>query len=180
MKKLCISFLIFLILVITVIGFTLPERRYETAYLRIHIRANSNSETDQKVKYEVKEAVVKYLTPIVACCDTKQKAIDRIKDSKSGIEREADKVLKAKGFDYCSEAKINNELFPTRSYDNLTLESGYYDALIVNLGSGEGDNWWCVVYPPLCFTGEGNGYIYKSKIYEIIDKFFSEEHKEDK
>ena len=54
------------------------------------------------------------------------------------------------------------------------VEKGFYDALIINLGSGEGDNWWCVVYPPLCFVGEGN-YVYRSKIKDVINDFFKKE-----
>lgn len=178
MKKICISFLIFLILVVSVIGFAFNEKRYETGYLRIHIRANSNSDIDQNVKYKVKEAVVEYLTPFISTCDTVEKAKQTVNENKKGIENTADNILRQNGFKYCSEAKINNEFFPTRSYTDLTLESGYYDALIINLGDGKGENWWCVVYPPLCFTGEGSGYIYKSKIYEIIDRFFLK-HKEE-
>ena len=74
---------------------------------------------------------------------------------------------------YKSRAVLREELFPTRTYDNLTLESGFYDALIVELGEGKGDNWWCVVYPPLCFVESGHGYVYKSKIVEIIKNFFT-------
>ena len=62
-------------------------------------------------------------------------------------------MLEARGFTYRSSVKLAVERFPTRTYGDLTLGEGYYDALIVNLGSGEGDNWWCVVYPPLCFLG---------------------------
>ena len=58
-----------------------------------------------------------------------------------------------------------------KRYGDFTLEQGFYDALIIELGSGKGDNWWCVVYPPLCFTGKGANYVYKSKILEIIKRF---------
>lgn len=143
----------------------------KSAYLRIHIRAESNSESDQKVKYAVKEALVSFLTPIVAECETVGEAKAVIENNLADIERVADGVLYKNGFLYKSKAKINNEKFPTRTYGEFTLESGYYDALIVELGSGKGDNWWCVVYPPLCFTGSDAGYTYRSKILEIIDGF---------
>ena len=55
------------------------------------------------------------------------------------------------------------------------LESGYYDSLIIELGDGKGDNWWCVVYPPLCFVGDGSGYLYKSKILKIIQDFYKDD-----
>lgn len=180
MKKSCISFLIFLILIVSAIGTFLPRNEYREEYLRIHIRANSSSEEDQSVKYLVKQSVVEYLTPYLSKCDTKKKAVEILTEQSEEIELVVDKVLEENEFSYKSSAKIKNELFPTRVYEEYTLEQGYYDALIINLGSGEGENWWCVVYPPLCFTGDGIGYQYKSKIKEIIDKFFINQSKEDK
>lgn len=143
-----------------------------TEYLRIHIRADSNEREAQTVKYKVKDAVVAYLTPYISECDTKSKAENMIESRLSEIEAVADNVLCEQGFAYKSRAKINNEKFPTRNYGDYTLEEGYYDALILELGSGAGDNWWCVVYPPLCFTDTGAHYVYRSKILEIVRKFF--------
>ena len=140
-------------------------------YLRIHIRANSNSLEDQNVKYEIKEDVVEFLTPYIIECATYEDVVDLIESKKSEIEKLCDSVLRNNGFDYSSEVKIDNEYFPTRAYQDLSLEANFYDALIINLGTGEGDNWWCVVYPPLCFKDTKN-VIYKSKIVELINKFF--------
>ena len=85
-----------------------------------------------------------------------------------------DKVLKESGFNYFSKVSIKREEFPFRSYNGIDLEAGFYDALIIELGSGTGDNWWCVVYPPLCFVGQGE-YIYRSKIKDVINDFFCKE-----
>lgn len=172
MKKICISLIIVAIIILSSIGLNLSEPRTETEYLRIHIRADSNLEEDQAVKYKVKDAVVEYLTPFIAACDTKKKAEGLVKNNLSGIEEVANEVLKENGFAYKSNAKVKNERFPTRFYGTLCLETGYYDALILELGSGEGDNWWCVVYPPLCFTGDSVAYEYRSKIKDIVDEFF--------
>ena len=177
MKKFCISFLIVAIIILSVIGLYLPKNQPQTEYLRIHVRANSNSDVDQKIKYAVKDAVVSYLTPYIAECDTKEKAKTLLSNRLNEIERVADGVLKNNGFDYRSNADVRNEKFPTRVYSDLELKSGYYDALILELGSGEGDNWWCVVYPPLCFTGEESGFVYRSKIKDVIDEFFRKEKK---
>lgn len=144
-------------------------------YLRIHIRANSNSEADQDVKYMVKNAVVDFLTPLLAEATDKDEAKSIVLANKEGIQRTADRVLAAEGFGYTSNAVVRTEDFPTRTYEGLTLESGSYEALVVNLGSGKGDNWWCVVYPPLCFVGgemTGGELQYKSKLLEIINNFF--------
>lgn len=172
MKKIVIIISFCLIGALMLIGLEIkPKENVE--YLRIHIRADSNSELDQNIKYKIKDKIVEYLTPYISECDTKQKAQEMLEDNLKNIESIADKCLKENGFEYTSNAYINNELFPLRVYEDLTLESGFYDALIVNLGSGKGDNWWCVVYPPLCFVGEGTSVIYKSKIVEIIKNFFN-------
>ena len=142
------------------------------AYLRVHIRANSNGTDDQAVKYEVRDEVVSYLTPVVAECGTKEEAIAAIEARLGGIERVAERVLLANGYSYGARASVRREEFPTRVYDGATLPAGAYDALILELGTGEGDNWWCVVYPPLCFTGGNANIVYKSKIAEIIRSFF--------
>ncbi len=176
MKKYCISFLIVAIIILSVIGFYLPVEQVHTEYLRLHIRADSNLPEAQAVKYKVKDAVVTYLTPYIAECNTKQKAENMLNQQLLNVERVADYVLSVNGFDYKSNAEIKTEEFPTRFYNDFQLEKGFYDALIIELGSGSGDNWWCVVYPPLCFTGEeGGGYTYRSKIKDIIDGFFSKE-----
>ena len=143
-----------------------------SAYLRVHIRANSNSAQDQEVKYKVRDAVVKYLTPIVAECRTKEEAIKSIRSHLDGAAQVADQTLKSYGYTYGARASLRQEEFPTRVYKDATLSAGVYDALILELGTGEGDNWWCVVYPPLCFGGGTCKVEYKSKIAEIIKKFF--------
>ena len=177
MKKFCISFLIVAIIILSVIGLNLPNNAVHEEYLRIHIRADSNLDDAQAVKYKVRDAIVEYLTPFIAECKTKAQAESMLKDQIDKIEQVADGVLKNFGFDYKSTAKIKSEEFPTRVYGGLELESGIYDALIIELGSGKGDNWWCVVYPPLCFVGESSGYQYRSKIKDVIDRFYSNKEK---
>lgn len=171
MKKICISFLVLTIIILSVVCLQNNGAQH-TEYLRIHIRADSNAEQAQAVKYKVKDAVTEFLTPFIVECDTKRKADETVRRLLDDVERVADRVLSENGFSYRSTAKLNNEKFPTRVYDGLVLDGGFYDALIIELGSGKGDNWWCVVYPPLCFKGQNGNIVYKSKIMEIIDNFF--------
>ncbi|MBQ8394477.1 MAG: stage II sporulation protein R [Clostridia bacterium] len=140
-------------------------------YLRIHIRADSNDPNAQAVKYRVRDKVVEYLTPLVAEYTTKSAAIDGVGAHLQDVSAVASEVLKAQGFAYSATAELTTESFPTRVYEDCTLPAGEYSALIIRLGSGQGDNWWCVVYPPLCFAGTGEDVVYKSKILEIIDDF---------
>lgn len=144
----------------------------ETEYLRLHIRANSNSQEDQRVKYKVKDAIVEALIPLLSEAETKEQAKQIICDNYEYINSVADEVLKSEGFDYFANSKITTEQFPTRTYENITLEAGEYEAVIIELGTGTGDNWWCLVYPAFCFTKTKNStnYVYISKILEIIEK----------
>ncbi|MCI8435106.1 MAG: stage II sporulation protein R [Clostridia bacterium] len=143
--------------------------------IRIHIRAESNDARDQAVKLQVRDAVCAYLESELSDVNDFQSAYDGIEKRLKTIEKIADEVLSKAGFGYTSHARLNNEYFPTRSYEGIVVESGYYDALILELGAGKGDNWWCVIYPPLCYLeANGTGGIrYRSKIKEIWDKYFS-------
>lgn len=177
MKNFCITFLVIIIIIATAVfasgAFGGAEGGREPAeYLRIHVRANSNSEADQNVKYTVKDAVVKLITPYAAQCGDKAEAMRVIGGKTGEIARECARVLEENGFYYGARAEVRREYFPTRVYDGVTLPAGTYDALIVELGSGEGDNWWCVLYPPLCFTSGTQDVVYRSLIYDIIEKFF--------
>lgn len=138
-------------------------------YVRIHIRANSDSDFDQAVKLEVRDAVVVYLTPLLGDCKDAKEAGRVISRHLAGVKAAADAVLQGRCL-YASSASLKRERFPEKSYGSLTLKEGVYDALIINLGAGEGANWWCVAFPPLCFASGEEDAEYKSKIMEIIEK----------
>ena len=175
MKNIVSGILVIIAVIATVLcvnTFTAASERADNDYLRIHVRANSNSESDQQVKYEVKDEIVKFITPYISECVTKEAAIGVMKGILPEIEEVCKSALKERGYSYGARASVRSENFPTRVYGELTLEAGVYDALIVELGSGTGDNWWCVIYPPLCFTSATTDVQYRSLIYDIINKFF--------
>ncbi|MCM1533937.1 MAG: stage II sporulation protein R [Corallococcus sp.] len=175
MKRIILSALALFCLIALIV--IVPSSQTNAEFLRIHIRADSNDSADQEVKYKVKAAVTDYLTPYLVKATSKEKAMEIVSERLRGIEEVCNAVLSENGFDYRSNVKLCREQFPDRSYNGVTLPSGVYDALIVELGSAEGNNWWCVVYPPLCFVGgENNGtnsIVYKSKLLEIIEKWKS-------
>lgn len=165
--------LIFLVLCLCGCGYA------EADFLRIHIRADDNSQSAQSVKYIVKDAVVEYLSPFLEDATTKAQAETIVEGQLENLSLLCSRVLKQNGYDYAAVARLNKESFPTRSYGDVTLLAGVYSALIIDLGSGNGDNWWCVVYPPLCFYGgetdDSGNIVFKSKLYEIVCKW-KEEH----
>ncbi len=181
MKNFCIIFLTLSIIILTALGFSgggsnvggeIERAGAGAEYLRIHIRADSNDAKAQSVKYRVRDDLVAYLTPLVANYPTKAAAMQGMKTRLPEISAVASQTLQNNGFSYAASAELTIEQFPTRIYGEYLLPAGEYSALIVNLGSGKGDNWWCVVYPPLCFAGTKN-VVYKSKIVEIIQRFYS-------
>lgn len=118
--------------------------------LRLHILANSDSAEDQMVKLRVRDALLSCGSELFSG----KTNIDNVKTVLNQRENEltevADKVLFENGFRYKTKIYLTNEYFTTRTYDNYTLPAGNYLALKVILGEGEGHNWWCVMFPPLC------------------------------
>ena len=171
MKKI---FLTIMILVMSLVMFAGCNKNDDV--LRIHIRANSNLSADQEVKLCVRDKVVEYITPLIAECGSAEEVKSALMENLDNIKMVANNVLMENGFEYGASADINNEYFPSRDYGGVTFGADYYDALIIRLGSGNGDNWWCVAYPPLCFVGENtesNSVRYRSKLIELINKFWS-------
>lgn len=144
--------------------------------VRIHIRANSNSQEDQTVKLKVRDAITAYLQDKLSACKTKQDAVSTLQAEQQNLINIANQTLYNNNFNYKTSIRLKNEYFPDRNYDGYDFPAGYYDALIIYLGEGIGDNWWCVAFPPLCFVPNGNGeekIEYKSWIKEWLDRLFS-------
>ncbi|MDR0425644.1 MAG: stage II sporulation protein R [Clostridiales bacterium] len=142
--------------------------------IRIHIRADSNRPEAQAVKLDVKEAVTAYLNGELNGMTDFETAYRALENRLDAVKTIAERTLLVKGFGYGAAVRLNNEYFPVRAYEGVVVESGYYDALVIELGSGSGDNWWCVIYPPLCFIGSentGEGFTYRSKIKELWESF---------
>ncbi len=184
MKKnvfLAIILLLFLVLSISFLSAcgemkTSDVETLSASCIRIHIRANSNSTEDQAVKLKVRDAVTTYLTSALKSCKTKKQAYNTLDKNKQELVKIANSTLKQHGFEYKTTIRLNNEHFPERVYDGYDFPEGDYDALILELGTGKGDNWWCVAFPPLCFVPSGNSgekIVYKSWIKEMLDKLFS-------
>ncbi len=118
--------------------------------LRLHIPANSDSEEDQAVKLELRDFLLaEYGNELSSCVDLAA-AEDRVRELLPEIERRCCGFLAERGFGYGAKAELVDMYFTTREYDRLILPAGEYTALRITLGSGEGHNWWCVIFPQLC------------------------------
>lgn len=125
----------------------------KTDTLRLHIIANSDSDFDQELKLKVRDRVLEYTGELFAEVSGKTEAENLAKYSANEIKSVAEKVIAENGADYSVSVEITNMWFETRSYDGFTLPAGDYDAVRIIIGAGEGHNWWCVMYPPLCVPG---------------------------
>ena len=131
-------------------GFARECEAVQHEVLRLHIPANSDSEYDQQIKLMLRDYVLqKYSTQLSAEKDlaAAQQSISTLLPE---IERSCCGFLSAHGVPYKAKAELTEMYFTTRTYDNVTLPAGTYTALRITLGSGEGKNWWCVMFPPLC------------------------------
>lgn len=166
-KTVCLLLSVMIILYIpSIFCGCIGNNRYDGELLRLHIRANSDETVDQTVKLKVRDAVNAYISSNVDKT-TFDEAYSDIGARLGDIEDVATAALEAAGFSYGARARLDNEYFPTREYGEYVVPEGYYDALIIELGAGAGANWWCVIYPPLCY---GESFAYKSFFAELFGK----------
>ena len=124
----------------------------EDSLIRFHVIANSDSETDQAVKLKVRDAVLAHYAKELEACANYQEAYNYLSAHSEELAEIARQTLSQHGFTYGARVELGTDVFPTKSYGDLTLAAGEYQAVKIVLGSGEGKNWWCVMFPPLCFV----------------------------
>ncbi len=125
----------------------------QESVLRLHIRANSNTEEDQALKLKVRDALLDEFRPELTSAKTKEELIEIIEANHDRVVETAEEVIKANGYDYEVRANVGETYLETKQYGDVYLPAGTYDALVIEIGSGEGNNWWCVLFPPLCYVG---------------------------
>ena len=128
--------------------------------LRFHVRANSDSKEDQALKLKVRDAIGSLMSPKMQNVKGIEECRQIARDNMKEIVDTARKVITSSGYDYAVEAYIKDVDFPDKTYGEYTFPAGNYEALEVIIGSGAGHNWWCVMYPNMCFSGS---------VYEVVD-----------
>lgn len=131
--------------------------------IRLHVVANSDSDEDQALKRAVRDAILAEVTPLFQAAQSPTDAEAVIASEAPRIEQVAAAVVGARGKSYAVRAELGRFAFPTRSYGTLLLPAGEYKALRVTIGSAEGANWWCVLFPPLCFADWTSGVVLEPK-----------------
>ncbi len=151
----------------------------EDKVLRLHILANSDTKSDQELKLKVRDAVLKISPEIFGDSASKEEALESAREKLPSIIEEAERIVHEEGYDYEVSAEIVNDKFNTRVYENFTLPAGDYDAVRITIGSGEGHNWWCVMYPAICLPSACGNELQEElndNECEIVDGGCSEEN----
>lgn len=127
------------------------EKIYESV-VRLHVLANSDSEEDQLLKLKVRDAILGYVSPRVIDSTSREEAIDILNGELENIKNIAAKAIADEGYSYSVDVTLTLEDYPTRRYEAMCFPSGNYVSLRVMIGEAEGQNWWCVLFPPLCLS----------------------------
>jgi stage II sporulation protein R len=159
----------FIILFLFVLFFFVSAKSYATNVFsnlsenvfRLHILANSNSDEDQNLKLKVRDSIIEYMKEITKDSSKKDDVIKICQSNISNLQEIAENVIKENGYDYPVTIEIGNFYFPTKDYANISFPAGYYDALRIKIGEAAGNNWWCSLFPPLCFVDISSGILEK-------------------
>ena len=141
---------------------------------RLHVIANSDSAEDQNLKYIVRDKVIEYMSSISQNASSKEDVIEIAKANLDKIQAIASQTIRENGYTYSVNVEVGNFSFPSKRYGDITLPPGYYDALRIKIGEAEGQNWWCVMFPPLCFVDVTSGVV-PDESKEIMKENLSKE-----
>lgn len=140
-------------------------------FIRFHVLANSDTQADQALKLKVRDGVLAMLAPELEHCERIEDTRAYLKASFAQIKQTAEGIIQDEGYDYDVQVSLENVAFPTRQYGDITLVAGEYEALRIEIGKARGQNWWCVVYPPLCYVDVTHGAVapeYKEQLRENL------------
>ena len=143
---------------------------------RLHIIANSDSKEDQELKLKVRDKIVEYMNTIIPKDSDKNSVVSVAQNNLDDLKKIAIETIKENGYDYPVNVNIGNYYFPTKSYGDISFPAGNYDGLKIEIGSSAGQNWWCVLFPPLCFVTPTNGVVAEESKNNLKENINSEEY----
>ena len=177
MKKICVLSGILISLLVTGIIVKTKEMNMQEnlarEVFRFHVLANSDSEEDQTLKMQVKEAVISYMREELPQSDSVERTKTWATSHTNEIEKLAEAIIREQGYAYAVNAKVTTCDFPDKTYGDITFPAGKYEALRIEIGEAKGKNWWCVLYPNLCFIDAVNAVVPKEgkeELKEVLDE----------
>lgn len=151
----------------------------ENKLIRFHVIANSDKAEDQALKLKVRDKVLEYIAPILKTSKSIEESRNILKQNDKNIRNIAEKVIVDSGYSYNIVTMLSNENFPVKTYGNITLPQGEYEAYRIIIGSGTGQNWWCVMFPPLCFIDITKGEVSYKETEKAMKQVLSEKEYEE-
>lgn len=145
-------FLVFVFMFSYIAPFIETSENISDQVFRLHILANSDSAEDQQIKLKVRDEILKKGETVFASSNSLEETIELCKNNIALFQQTAEQCLKDNGSDYEVKVYVDKEYFNTREYDEITLPSGIYNALKIEIGQGKGHNWWCVMFPAICLS----------------------------
>mgnify|MGYP002688988565 FL=1 len=145
-------FLVFVFMFSCIAPFIETSENISDQVFRLHILANSDSAEDQQLKLKVRDEILKKGETVFASSNSLEETIELCKNNIALFQQTAEQCLKDNGSDYEVKVYVDKEYFNTREYDEITLPSGIYNALKIEIGQGKGHNWWCVMFPAICLS----------------------------
>lgn len=178
MKKILISFTLFILFIIFLFCVTsnytnAVSNNLSNNFFRLHILANSDSEKDQKLKLKIRDNIIEFMNN--ENFSSKEETIDYINNNKSKFYEIAEKTIYENGYNYSVNINIGNFYFPTKNYGNISLPAGFYDGLKIEIGDANGQNWWCSLFPPLCFVDISSGIVDNENLENLENNLSTEE-----
>lgn len=149
---------------------------YKDKLIRFHVIANSDSDKDQKLKLKVRDEVISYLQPKLENSNSIEESEKIIKNEYKTLENISKKVISKNGYNYTVKVGLEYSNFPAKQYSSVVLPAGKYKALRIIIGEGKGKNWWCVMFPPLCFVDDQNGIIDEKTDKKLKEVLTEEEY----
>ncbi|MCB2354862.1 stage II sporulation protein R [Clostridium estertheticum] len=143
--------------------------------IRFHVIANSDDKIDQNLKLKVRDSVLKYISPKIVDCKNIKESRKIINNENKNIKKIAERIIKENGFKYSVATSLSEEYFPVKTYGNITLPQGKYEAYRIIIGTGKGQNWWCVMFPPLCFVDITKGNVSYEKTEKEMKTVLSDD-----
>ena len=143
---------------------------------RLHVIANSDSAEDQALKYKVRDSLLNYMNSLVTSTTSKDEAMEIVTNNIDNFKNIAEATIKENGYNYSVNITVGKHSFPTKYYGDVSLPAGIYDALRVEIGSASGQNWWCVMFPPLCFVDISSGIVPEESKESLKNNLNDEEY----
>ena len=178
-KRIClVIILLFIYVLISAVSYAgNVSADIQNSVFRLHVIANSDSAQDQNLKYLVRDKLIEYMNSISKDCSSKSDVITLANEHKQDFYNIAKNVITENGYDYDVNINIGNFDFPTKHYGDIALPAGNYDALRVEIGKAKGQNWWCVMFPPLCFVDVSSGIVPDESKAILQENLTDEEYK---